>query len=317
MMDQNPCLRFRLRHNQFHCLTVLLSLVFALGFIDTQAFAQTLNWEGQTGIFVTPFAYIAPSNDKGFGMPVVSYHYLDGGKVLGGFHQLSLTDTAFQRIEFGYTRDFHQSGSTSGLSDLWGDGLNAFHAKLNVIPESIGNMHWMPAISAGFIVRTQVRNVGGTIQGNDTNNEDYYLVATKTITSIRKLPLVFSFGGKATNASILGLAGNATGFTGRVFGAAAFVLEGPAKSSIISGAEVLQEPKSIQGLPGAVIPTTITYAVRIVPAGAFPSLHHGWGEERPKLNIDLGVAQVAGNILPGVPSLAARHQFALGVSYQF
>jgi hypothetical protein len=250
-------------------------------------------------------------------MPVLSYHYLDAGKVLGGFHQLSITDGALHRIEFGYTRDFHQSGSTNGLSNLWGDGFNAFHAKLNVIPENVGHLGWMPAISVGFVVRTQVRNVGGAIQGKDTNNEDYYLVATKTVTSIKKLPLVLSFGGKATNASVLGLAGNATGFSGRVFGAAAFVVKGPAKSTIIAGAEALQQPKSIQGLPGAVIPTTLTYAVRIVPAGAFPSLHHGWGEERPKLNIDLGVAQVAGNILPGVPSLAARHQFALGVSYQF
>jgi hypothetical protein len=63
-----------------------------------------------------------------------------------------------------------------------------------------------------------------------------------------------------------------------------------------------------------VIPTTITYAIRIVPAGALPL--HGWGVESPKLTIDVGVAQVAGNIMPGV-NLQAQHQFALGVSYEF
>jgi len=60
-----------------------------------------------------------------------------------------------------------------------------------------------------------------------------------------------------------------------------------------AGSEVLQEPRSIQGLPGAVVPTTITYAVRIVPSGALPI--HGWGVETPKLTLDFGLAQAAGN----------------------
>jgi hypothetical protein len=38
--------------------------------------------------------------------------------------------------------------------------------------------------------------------------------------------------------------------------------------------------------------------------------------ENPKLTIDFGVAQAAGNIMPGV-DLQARHQFAFGVSYGF
>ena len=74
------------------------------------------------------------------------------------------------------------------------------------------------------------------------------------------------------------------------------------------------ETRSFQGLPGAVIPTTLTYAIRIVPAGALPL--HGWGVESPKLTIDLGVAQVAGTIMSGV-NLQAQHQFALGISYGF
>ena len=169
-------------------------------------------------------------------------------------------------------------------------------------------------MSVGFVVRTQVRNVGGVIQGHDTNNQDFYVVATKTITRIRKLPLVFSAGFKATNASLLGLAGNAPGYYGRGFGAAGFAFKGPGRSTILLGSEVLQQPRSIEGLPGAVIPTTITYAVRIVPSGALPI--HGWGVETPKLTLDFGLAQAAGNIAPGV-DLQARHQFAFGISYGF
>jgi hypothetical protein len=76
----------------------------------------------------------------------------------------------------------------------------------------------------------------------------------------------------------------------------------------------MQQPRSIEGLPGAVVPTTLTYAVRIVPAGALPL--HGWGVESPKLTIDFGLAQAAGRIAPGV-DLQARRQFALGISYGF
>lgn len=174
----------------------------------------------------------------------------------------------------------------------------------------------MPAISTGFVVRSQVRNVGGEMQGRDTTNEDFYLVATKTVTQVRKLPMVFNFGCKATNASLLGLAGNAPDYSARFFGSAAFVFKGPARSSLFLAAEALQQPRRVDGLSGASIPTTLAYALRIVPSGAFPSSHHGWGEERPRFNFDIGVAQVAGTIAPGV-NLGARHQLAIGASYQF
>ena len=292
-------------------LAVVLLAVIVTGAGTNSALAQSLNWEGQDGIFVTPLAYAVPSADKGFGRPVIAYHYLDAGDVLGGFHQASVTMGAFNRIEFGYTRNLHQEGGTVGLSKLWSSGFNAFHGKLNLLSE---RRAWRPALSIGFVARTQVQNVGGVIRGKETNNADFYAVATKTVTQIRHLPLVFNVGFKATNASLLGLAGNAPAYQGRLFGAAAFALKGPGRSTILLGSEVLQQPRSVQDLPAAVVPTTITYAARIVPAGALPL--HGWGVESPRLTIDLGVAQVASNILPGV-NLQARHQFALGISYGF
>jgi hypothetical protein len=275
------------------------------------ASAQSLNWEGQTGVFVTPLAYILPSSETGLGKPVVAYHYLDAGQVLGGFHQVSISVGALTRVEFGYTRTLHQDGGTAGLSNLWSSGFNTFHGKINVLREG---RSWHPAISVGFVARSQVRNVGGVIQDKNTTNADFYVVATKTAMGIRKLPLVFNFGFKATNASLLGLVGNAPGYQGRLFGAAAFALRGPGRSTILLGSEVLQEPRRVQGLPGIVVPTTITYVARIVPAGALPL--HGWGVESPRLTIDLGITQAAGNVAPGV-NLQARHQFALGVSYGF
>jgi hypothetical protein len=277
--------------------------------------AQSLNWEGQTGIFVTPMAYIAPSGAKGFGIPIVAYHYVDGGQVLGGFHQVSITVGGFDRLEFGYTRDLHQEGSTTGLSNLWSGGFNILHGKLSLLSEKNTKQGWLPSLSVGFVARTQVRNVGGVMRGKDTTNADFYAVATKSVTQLKKLPLVINLGYKATNASVLGLAGNAPAYKGEAFGAVAFVIKGPKRSTLVAGSELLQEPRNIEGLPNAVIPTTITYFVRVVPSGAFFS-GSGWGAERPRLSIDFGVAQVAGTIQPGV-NLQARHQFALGISYGF
>jgi hypothetical protein len=101
----------------------------------------------------------------------------------------------------------------------------------------------------GFVVPTGVRNVDGVIQGHKTNNQDFYEGATKTITQIRKLPLVFNAGFKATNASLLGLAGNAPAYYGRAFSAAGFAFKGLGRSTILLGSEVLQEPRKIEGLP--------------------------------------------------------------------
>lgn len=291
---------------------VLVALVVSA--VPPSLSAQALNWEGQTGVFVTPLAYTTPTRGKRWSRPVVAYHYLNGGTVLGGFHQISVTEGALDRIEFGYTRTLEQLGS-SDLSSLWPGGFNAFHAKVNLLQEEISKQQWFrPAIAVGFVARQGVRNVSGVLLGRTQSNADFYAVATKTLTEL-KFPIVLDFGFKGTNASLLGLAGNAPAYQGRFFGAAAVAIPGPARSTLMLAAEALQQPRYIDGLPGAVIPTTLTYAVRIIPSGAFPA-SHGWGEETPRLNIDFGLAQAAGNIAPGA-NLRARHQFAMGVSYAF
>ena len=200
-------------------IVFVLASVLAIGAAGVSA--QSLNWEGQTGVFITPLAYTAASPTSGFGKPIVAYHFLDAGPVLGTFHQASVTVGVLSRIEFGYTRTIHGDGSTAGLSPLWTSGFNTVHAKVNLVPENTAKKKWIPAISAGFVARTQVRNVGGVIANKDTTNGDVYLVASKTVTQVKHLPLVFNIGYKGTNASVFGLAGNAPGFTGRVFGAGA------------------------------------------------------------------------------------------------
>lgn len=178
---------------------VALALLLTIAADVRTVLGQSLNWDGQTGVFVTPLAYTAASSKDGFGKPIVSFHFLNGGKVLGNFYQSSITEGALGRIEFGYTRDFHAQGSTAGLSNLWGNGFNSFHGKVNFLPENLAKQKWVPAISAGFVARTQVYNVGGWIEGRRTNNADFYVVATKTITETKKLPIVLNAGYKVTN----------------------------------------------------------------------------------------------------------------------
>jgi len=286
----------------------VISVVMAAAFLLLTAQfarAQDLNWEGQTGAFVTPFAYTSASPADNFGLPSVSFHYLNGGTVLGNFYEISGTIGFLSRVEVGYSRALSSLGSNPTLSPAFQGGFNIFHGKVNFLPENEGKHNYIPAISAGFVARTQVRRVGGVISGKDTTNGDFYLVATKTITQIKELPIVANVGFKVTDASLLGIAGNAPDWQGGAFGALAFVLPGPAKSKVVVGSEALQQPNHIQGLPSATsIPTTLTYFARILPPGKLP------------FNVDFGVAQIANRILPGV-ELKARSQFAFGISYHF
>ncbi len=283
----------------------LLILFSAILFLPPLTVRGQLNWEGQTGAFVTPFAYTSASEKNKFGKPQIAFHYLNAGGIVGNHYQASVTVGAAKRIEFGYTRNFSAIGGNASFSPLFSKGFNIFHGKVNLVPENANKTKWVPAISAGFVARTNVTRVGAVLAmpTKSTNNGDVYVVATKTITQIKDLPILLNFGVKATNASIMGVAGNAPEWKARMFAAAAVVVKGP-KSSLIFGAEAAQQPKYIKGLPGATVPTTLTYFVRVVPKTEFP------------INFDFGVAQIAGKIAPGV-DLKARHQFAMGITYQF
>lgn len=267
------------------------------------AFAQGLNWEGQTGALLTPFAYTAKSPNNNIGLPEVSFHYLNAGDVVGNYFTTSATVGMFNRAEFGYTRTSVSAGSHA-LSPLFDGGYNTFHGKVNVIAENAFKTKYMPAVSVGFVARTNVRHVGGVVTDEDTNNTDAYVVATKTITQVKHLPIVLSGGVRGTNASVWGIAGNAPDWKACAFGTAAFVVTAPGKTTLIIGSEVAQQPKSIEGLPGAVVPTSLSYFVRAIP------------KAEKGIAVDLGVAQVAGKILPGV-DLKSRSQFAMGLSYHF
>jgi len=272
--------------------------------LTTQLPAQNIGWEGETGVFVTPLAYTAGSPANGFGKPLVAFHYLNGGNVLGDFFEVSGTVGAFGRTEFGYTRPLHTVGGDPNFSSLWNNGFNIIHGKVNLIPENFAKNNWIPAISVGFMARTQVHNVGGAVLNRDTANGDIYIVATKLISQVKPLPLIVNFGIRRTDAELWGMGGNAPDWETKAFGAIGVVVKLPRKASVIFGTEFAQQPKHPDQLPTAIIPTTLTYCARLSPT------------PESKLNIDFGVAQIAGKIAPGV-DLQARARVGLQISYGF
>ncbi|HYE76224.1 MAG TPA: hypothetical protein VEF04_22955, partial [Blastocatellia bacterium] len=128
----------------------------ALTLLSVASWAQGLNWEGQTGAFITPFAYTSQSPNDGVGKPQIAYHYLNTGDVVGNNSQASITLGFLGRAEIGYTRAFSAAGKTAGLSQLFDSSFNTFHGKVNLVPENVAKTKWVPAISAGFVTRSQV-----------------------------------------------------------------------------------------------------------------------------------------------------------------
>lgn len=300
------------------------------------AVGQGLGYEGPTGVFVTPLASVAASPAKAFGRPVVAFHFLNSGEVIGNFSTISITEGVAKRFEFGYTVEPHAGGNdttnAANLSPLWTGTLNILHGKANLIAENAGHTKWVPAISVGAIGRFNDNNVGdGTnsaalhaalsiTNGTQTSsNADFYVVGTKVVTQwTKKVPWLLSAGVRGTNAELWGLGGNAPDYEARAFGAIAWVFPGPKKSAIILASEAAQQPQHLlvtltDGTKAGIldIPTSLVYAVRVVP------------HTKAKWNVDFGVLQAAGNIgasptLPSVPvNVKVRARVACAVSYAF
>jgi hypothetical protein len=297
------------RDSWFHRLASLSFVGFVLISFSPALHAQ-LGWEGETGVFVTPFAYTASAPGQKL-HPVVAYHYLNAGPIIGQFQEISTEVGIGKRFELGYTHEFHSFGDDPNLSFLWQNGFEIFNAKVNLVPENSHGKLWVPAISIGTLLRGNVRNGGNYMEesnpalGSGKTDGDVYLVATKIIPQIfKKVPVILSGGVRGTNAELWGMSGNAPNWSAQGFVAVAFVLPGPKKSSIIVGSEAAQQPHHPMDFPTLNIPTTLTYCVRIVPT------------PKHQFNIDFGIAQIAGQVEPTI-NLQARHQFGAQVTYGF
>ncbi|MFT4111779.1 hypothetical protein [Silvibacterium sp.] len=318
---------------------IALSCIALLSFGAAAANAQSLGYEGPTGVFVTPLAYTSASPTHGLGKPSVAYHFLDTGSVVGTYSTVSITEGVAGRFEFGYTGVTHSAGEDKSnavnLSPLWNSGYSIVHGKATIVSENAFQQKWLPAIAVGGIVRMNDSNVGNGVNSDSlhtalsitsgvqgTTNGDIYLVATKVIPQFtkitKKVPLLLSGGVRGTNAQLWGIAGNAPEWSANAFGTVGFVFTAPKKTTIILAAEAVQQPRHLavtlpSGHETGILdfPTSEVYAVRVTPGFAH------------KFNADLGVLQAAGNVgsSPTLPSvlvnLNARARVAFGLSYGF
>jgi hypothetical protein len=294
-----------------HVLLAGIALAVIVLGTATPSHAQALGWEGETGVFVTPLAYTAASETEKV-HPVVAYHYLNAGSVIGDFYEASITVGFLKRFEMGYTHEFHTQGNDKDLSFLWQNGFEIFHGKAMVIPENFHGKKWIPAFSAGFMARQNVRNVGnlkmtpgGGISATDSGkaNGDIYMVGSKQISQLKLIPLILTGGVRGTNAVLWGMAGNAPNWQARAFGSVAIPFKLPGGHSIILATEAAQQPHHPVNFSNLNIPTTLTYAVRFIPA-------------KYHFNLDVGVAQIAGRVAPET-DLKARHQIGAQISWAF
>lgn len=296
----------------------ICGLLAAVLLLTCRMDAQHLTLEGQTGGFLTPTAYVVyVAKDQVFSHPVVGYHYVNSNAVIGDIHTISVTEGFANRAEVGYTRSAHVAGNSATFSNLWNySGMNIVHGKAVAIKDGqFGS--WTPGVAVGGLVRTGDHFISGHLDGKTYTNGDVYVVATKTWLK-RPLPLALNFGWKATNASIFGIGGQSTRFSGRFFGGLGFPLPGPKKTAIVPSVGFMQEPPQVKNLSTilaggkAHIPTTLDYAVRITQ------------KDDPHFSFDIGVGQIAGQIgttipqMGGLPvNLQARKVLGMGLSYRY
>ncbi len=300
----------------------ICALLPGMGAATERVHAQNLTLEGQTGGFITPTAYVVyTAKGQFFSHPAVGYHFIDASQVIGNIHTFSIEEGFANRAEVGYTRSVHTEGDSALFSSLWHfAGMNVFNGKVVAIKDGWGSP-FTPGLAAGFVVRTGDKFVTGAIDGKTYTNGDVYVAATKTWPH-PPLPLLVNLGWKATNASIYGIGGQATRFSGRLFGGLGIPLPAPLHTVIVPAAGFTQEPPNTKNLgailypPGSPshLPTTLDYAVRVTQ------------KDHPHFAFDIGIGQVAGMIgttvvavTPSGPvfvpvNLEARHVFGMGLS---
>jgi len=91
--------------------TASLTFVVALVMSFTPALHAQLGWEGETGVFVTPFAYTASAPGQKL-HPVVAYHYFNGGPIMANFKRYPRRLASASALSLGIPMNFIRSATT-------------------------------------------------------------------------------------------------------------------------------------------------------------------------------------------------------------
>ena len=185
------------------------ALVFAALLFSQRTHAQALNMDGQSGIFLQPWAEVVPSPDHKFGGTTASFHMVDAGPVAGDYLNVGLEEGFGNWLEFGYTRNNHTDGGDPTISPLFNfSGMNIFNIKAKLLAANYHNRKYLPAIAVGGVLRTNDPFVVQSVAHKNATNGDVYFVATKLIVLGNKFAFLATGGVRGTNAQKYGYGGN-------------------------------------------------------------------------------------------------------------
>ena len=185
---------------------LLIGGVFVLG-AASSAFAgpPLTNIEGVGGVAFNPLAYVAnPIGTDETGMlsstavskPNIGAWHISLPDSDINWESVGFNMSFFNRLELGYSHEFVDIDAIPGTIDK-----NNFSAKLNLLTENSFDMAYMPAISVGVIHKDT--SFDGA---SDDNDQDYYVVATKTLTNL-PVPVILNAGVLSTKGYVRGVLG--------------------------------------------------------------------------------------------------------------
>lgn len=189
----------------------LLATIFALSLVfgkNVYAGPPFVNLEGVGGVAFNPLAYLADGGDlikagdqEILGKPRFGVWYANLGDPEIDWTSFGVADTLFKRLELSYG---HEAVSWVGRPTFH---KNNFDAKLLLLEENHFDTKFLPAISVGTIYKaTSEKGIHKLSLPLRTTGEDWYAVATKTITRL-PLPVIVSGGVLSSQEFVTGVLG--------------------------------------------------------------------------------------------------------------
>jgi hypothetical protein len=195
---------------------LLIGGLFVLGDMSSAAMAgpPLTNVEGVGGVALNPLAYVANPIGKDetglFGSSVVSKPNVGAWHISLpesdiDWNAAGINISFLNRIEIGYSHESVDIDANNVLDDTV--DKDNFSAKVNLLPENSFDMPYLPAISVGVIHKsTSFDNLVDAGLLDDDSGEDYYVVATKTLTNL-PIPVILNAGVLSTKGYVRGVLG--------------------------------------------------------------------------------------------------------------
>ncbi len=182
--------------------------------------------EGNSGVFITPVAYLAnPAGPNDIlGLPSVAVSYADIGQK--DFQAVTVTENLWGRIELGYAAERMGLGEwpdlvkqATGYRVDHDAVLHNFNTRAMILPEGAFGNSWVPAVTVGAHLKYQQdfddinRQLSGTCDALGADHDtgvEFTAMATKTLSGVLPMPLIASAGlrnGDAVHTGFLGFAG--------------------------------------------------------------------------------------------------------------